>query len=105
MIISRVEELIKEKGWKNPYFCERMGHARNWISEWKRGKGLPNEQTIAKIAELLDTTVDYLTGKTDEKKKPETDDSLRLTKDEIEMIRRYRSLSPEIQLSASGVFC
>ncbi|SHI23877.1 repressor LexA [Sporobacter termitidis DSM 10068] len=95
--IDRVENLIKEKGWKKPYFCEKMGHARNWIADWKRGKGLPDENGVLQIADLLDTTVDFLTGKTDEKKKPETDDSLRLSKKEIEMIKSYRALNPEIQ--------
>jgi hypothetical protein len=37
--ITRVENLIKEKGWKAPYFCQQLGHARNWIADWKRGKG------------------------------------------------------------------
>jgi transcriptional regulator with XRE-family HTH domain len=96
LIISRVEELIADKGWKAPYFCKQFGRSRTWIADWKRGS-LPGEEMLEPIAALLDTTVGYITGKTDEKKKPETDESFRLTNDEIELIKSYRSLNPEIQ--------
>ena len=69
--IDKLESLIKEKGWSNTYFCKIMGHSKVWISDWKRGKGLPDENTLKAIADKLNTTVDYLTDKTDQKDDPE----------------------------------
>jgi transcriptional regulator with XRE-family HTH domain len=68
--IVRVEALIDEKGWKKPYFCSLFGKERGWISDWKRGRGLPDDNTLAEIAYRLGTTVEYLTDQTDDKKRP-----------------------------------
>lgn len=65
--IARIEALIKEKGWSNSYFCSLSGKNRGWIRDWKRGLGLPDENTLHDIADRLDTTVEYLTDQTDEK--------------------------------------
>lgn len=67
--IAKIEVLIKAKGWSNSYFCSLFNKNRGWIRDWKRGKGLPDENTLCAIADKLDTTVDYLTDKTDKKEK------------------------------------
>ena len=47
--IAKTEELIKFKGWSNTYFCKKMGHSRTWVSDMKRGIGLPDENMIRAI--------------------------------------------------------
>jgi transcriptional regulator with XRE-family HTH domain len=69
-----MEELIKSKGWSNTYFCKQMGHSKAWISDMKRGVGSPDENTLKVIADKLDTTVDYLTDKTEQKNKPSSEE-------------------------------
>ena len=87
--ISRVELLIKENGWSKPYFCRLFGHERTWISDWKRNRGLPDENTLQAIADKLGTTAEYLTDQTDIKNKPPRllDD---LTETELELIKKLR---------------
>ena len=68
--ISKIELLIKEKGWTKVFFCRQFNHSRTWIDDWKRGRGLPDENMLRAIADKLDTTVDYLTDKTDIKTEP-----------------------------------
>lgn len=43
-----------------------MGHSRTWIDDWKRGRGLPDENVIMQIASALHTTSAYLMGETDD---------------------------------------
>lgn len=43
-----------------------MGHSRTWIDDWKRGRGMPNDDDIYAMALLLHTTPAYLTGDTDD---------------------------------------
>ena len=68
--INRLESLIRKHGWSNTYFSSQFGKSRSWISDMKHGVGLPDENTLQAIADKLDTTVDYLTDKTDKKEKP-----------------------------------
>lgn len=68
--INKVEALIKEKGWNKTYFCKLFGRSRTWIEDWKRDRGVPEGALLEQIADKLDTTVDYLTDKTDIKNKP-----------------------------------
>lgn len=68
--ITKVESLIKENGWSNSYFCSILHKNRGWIRDWKHGIGLPDENTLQTVADKLNTTIDYLTDKTDIKNKP-----------------------------------
>lgn len=80
--ITKIEALIREKGWKNSYFCSLLNKNAGWISDMRRGRGLPDENTLQTIADKLGTTVDYLTDKTEQKNKPTTDSS--------ELLRRFK---------------
>ncbi|MHB9143605.1 MAG: helix-turn-helix domain-containing protein [Paludibacter sp.] len=95
--IEKIELLINERGWSNTYFCKLLDKSRSWLTDMKRGKGLPDENTLALIADKLDTTSDYLLDKTDIKNKPDTENSNELTEKEISMVKQYRALPPEIQ--------
>lgn len=68
--ITKIETLIKEKGWTKKFFSEQLGKNHGWIGDMKRGYGLPDENTLRVIADKLDTTVEYLTDKTEQKNKP-----------------------------------
>ena len=63
--LEKVKCLIKSKGWSTAYFCASMGHSRSWLIDIKKGKGVPDENGIKDIADKLDTTIEYLTDKTD----------------------------------------
>lgn len=66
--ITKLEQLIADKGWSNAYFCQQMQRNRGWITDMKRGIGLPDFDTIVDMAFLLDTSVEYLTDQTDDKR-------------------------------------
>jgi len=77
--ISKVESLIKEKGWSKAYFCKRFNHSRTWIDDWKRDRGIPDDNMLTQIADLLGTTIEYLTDKSDQKNKPLVNNDEELT--------------------------
>jgi transcriptional regulator with XRE-family HTH domain len=68
--INKIKQLAKEKGLKLSFLCEKIGASRYRLYDWERGKSFPTENEIQTIADLLGTTVDYLTDKTDKKEKP-----------------------------------
>lgn len=91
--IPKIEALIKEKGWSNSYFCSLFGKNPGWIKDWKRGKGLPDENTLRTISDKLNTTVDYLTDKTEQKNKPLTE-VRGYSDDAINVLNQIEQLSP-----------
>ena len=91
--IARVEALIEEHGWKKAYFCRLFDHSRTWIDDWKRGRGLPDANMLQAIADKLDTTVDYLTDKTEQKEKPLVNNDEELTE-----YLQYLKTRPEMRM-------
>ena len=103
--IAKVEVLIKAKGWSNSYFCGLFGKNRGWIRDWKHGVGLPDENMLQAIADALDTTVDYLTDKTEQKNKP-TDEFGELSNSEKRLLQRFRTMDKprqDMMLRAAGI--
>lgn len=95
--ISKVENLINEKGWKKAYFCRLFNHSRTWIDDWKRGRGLPDENVLQEIADKLNTTVEYLTDKSEQKNKPSANLAESLSKEDAEVLKLFRQLSADGQ--------
>ena len=102
---DRLNELSKEKGISKSFICKKLGKSRSFFVDAAKGKCSVSDNDIYIIANVLDTTPEYLTGKTDIKNKLTTqlDDELtallqepsakqfaslldQLTKDELEYL-------------------
>lgn len=77
-IIDFVLHLAKEKGISQAFICNKLGLSRNYLAEVKKGKTSLTDDRLAVIADILNTTPEYLKGETDIKEKPATtqDDEL-----------------------------
>ena len=64
---ERVIQLLKEKKISQTAFLEQLGMGKNQLTQWKKGR-LPYKSTLEAIARYFDVSVDYLLGKTDERK-------------------------------------
>ena len=69
LIIDRIKALCDEKGIKQKYLFNQIGKDRTLFANWERGKSKPTDEILAKIANILDTTPEYLRGETDIKAK------------------------------------
>ena len=79
--IDRVLQLSKEKGITQAFICGKLGVRRTYLSEVRIGKDSLPDDRLAIIANILNTTPEYLKGETDTKdtkEKPATsqDDEL-----------------------------
>lgn len=70
IVIERAKSLLKEKGLKQKYLFEQIGKSPVLFNDWKNGKSKPTDEVLKNIADVLDTTPEYLLGKTDRKSKP-----------------------------------
>lgn len=68
--VNKIKELCKEKGVTATFLCRKLGVARSYFNDLTRYNANISPERIKVIADALDTTVDYLTDKTDEKKRP-----------------------------------
>lgn len=64
---KRFYELCISNGTKPNPVCKELGFSNATATHWKNGQ-LPGLASLEKIADYFNVTVDYLRGKTDEKK-------------------------------------
>lgn len=60
---SIVAELRKEKGISQTELAAELGIHKNVLGRYERNEVLPSIDIARKIADILDVTLDYLTGK------------------------------------------
>lgn len=57
---ERIKQLRKEKNWMQSDLSERIGADSRQISRYENNKIVPTLETVIKIAEVFDVTIDYL---------------------------------------------
>jgi len=62
---SIVVDLRKKKGISQTDLASRLGIHKNVLGRYERNEVLPSIEIARKIADILDISLDYLTGKTD----------------------------------------
>lgn len=66
---EQYSKLCKEQGKSANGIAKEIGLPSSSVTNWKQGK-TPRTETIKKIADYFNVSVDYLTGNTDIKEKP-----------------------------------
>ena len=62
---SVVVVLRKEQGISQTALADQLGIHKNVLGRYERNEVLPSIETARKIADILDVSLDYLTGKAD----------------------------------------
>ena len=91
--IDRIKELAKEKGISLAFICSKLGLQRGYFVDVSHGRTSISEERLLIIADILDTTTDYLHGKTDKKEKP--GEITELSVDEIKWLNIFRSFTQQ----------
>ena len=63
---TRLKELMEKKNIRNTTLGSSLGKSKQSISQYRSGLIEPTLDTLIKIADVLDTTIDYLVGRTDD---------------------------------------
>ena len=69
-MLERVKERTKAKGWSMSNLCRELSLAVSYFTDVKNGKLRITEDRLNQIAKLLDCSVEYLKGETDDASKP-----------------------------------
>lgn len=97
--VNRIKALAKKQGIQMKYFCDYFGKAQSYFADIRNGKNRLDENELQFIADKLNTTVEYLTGQTDDPTRPEEKKEPGAITDaeQAELDAMFLSLSPEQQ--------
>ena len=100
--MERLRQLREEKKMTQLRLGLKVGASQETISGYEINKAVPPADMLIKLADTLNTSVDYLLGRTDEK----TFNPVRksdLTQREQELFELFRTLPKEKQDKAIGI--
>ena len=102
-MIYRLKELRLNKSLSQSEMAKKINLTQQTYSDYERGKTNPDIETLITIANILETTIDYLLGRSDDfgnvsiqQKSPSS-----LTPEEQKLLENYRSLPREERSQAS----
>ncbi|MGN4817125.1 helix-turn-helix domain-containing protein [Bacillus cereus group sp. MYBK163-2] len=65
-MLERLSELRKSKKWSLQDTADQLGIAKSTYAGYETGYRWPSLQSLSKIADLFNTSVDYILGRTDD---------------------------------------
>ncbi|MES5954451.1 helix-turn-helix transcriptional regulator [Bacillus fungorum] len=65
-MLERLSELRKNQKWSLQDTADQLGIAKSTYAGYETGYRWPSLQSLSKIADLFDTSVDYILGRTDD---------------------------------------
>ena len=91
--IDKIKSLAREKGVKIKYICAQLGLAETYLSNVKNGKDRMTQDRLEQIADILETTVEYLTDETDDPSPKEKEPVTALDEVESAVIEILRGMT------------
>lgn len=91
--MENLKKLRAKAGISQQKLAGELGLTQQSIHSYENGVYEPDIATLKLFAAYFDTSVDYLIGNTDIRRKIEKADRFELNSEEAELIKKYRSLS------------
>jgi len=81
---------------KQAFLAEKVGVTKAMMSKYENNINIPKADIMGKIADTLNTTTDYLIGRTRDISPVEKDNTwIQLSRQDFEIVHKYRRLSGE----------
>ncbi len=64
---ERLKQLREQRGWSQTDLAQKINVSKQTIHEYVLGRKSPSREKLAALADLFNTSVDYLMGRTDVK--------------------------------------
>ncbi|MBR2995524.1 MAG: helix-turn-helix transcriptional regulator [Lachnospiraceae bacterium] len=104
-VAERIKALRLENDWTQQEVADRLGVNHVTISGYERGVRNPQFPEADALAELFDVNLEYLLGSSDVRGRypKHGDQTVRVSVDELEVLRAYQAASPEIRAAVRAV--
>lgn len=97
--MERLRTLREERGLSQQKLAACIGTTQQNIHRYENGHNEPDIATLMQLADFFQTSIDYLVGHTDIRRKMEAVTSFDLNTEEAEMVDKYRKLRPTARQS------
>jgi len=95
LYLTNLKLLRDEKGVSQQKVADAVGSNQQSIHRYENGDYEPDIQTMVSLADYFDTSIDYLVGRTEIKRKIEPVEKYALNQEEASLIEVYRGFLPE----------
>lgn len=102
-IADRINNLLKIKSISQKDMLMSCGINKNAISIMISRGSVPKADTLARIADYLNCSVDYLLGRTEEPSILSAVDSAEMCSEDMELIKKYRRLPESLQTAVNQI--
>lgn len=101
--MNRIAMLRKEKCLSQISLSLKLNVSQKMISAYENGKSEPSIATLMQMADIFNTSVDYIIGYTNIRQPIDKTVQMSLNEDECDLLGGYRELSAKQQNIALGV--
>ena len=102
-MLENLKELRKATKTTQNELAEAIGVSQQSINKYENHNIEPDIETLKRIADYFNTTIDYITGYSPYRYKVEDIQNYALNDDEAEFIAAYRQLTPSQREAVVGV--
>lgn len=100
---NRIKEKRIEKRFKQTELAKLVNVSSQVISNWERGYTDPSHDDVARLADALECSTDYLLGRTDKVDSDRSSEATKLTdKDEKDIAKRMRVIREDLESGGDG---
>lgn len=92
--MERLRILREERGISQQKLAVVIGTTQQNIHRYENGHNEPDIATLMQLADFFQTSIDYLVGNTDIRRKIEAVTSFDLNTEEAQLVEKYRKLRP-----------
>ena len=101
--MNRITALRKEKGMSQIALSLKLNVSQKMISAYETGKSEPSVETLKKLANIFNTSVDYIIGFSDIRQPIDKIVQATLTEEECELLDGFRTFDKKHKYIALGV--
>ena len=92
-LFDRIKTISKERGYSIAEVERKAGISANYMYQWKKRN--PSPKALASVADVLNVSVDYLLGKTDDNSTSMKPKQVDITDDDYIMTYQSKPIPPE----------
>ncbi len=93
-MIENLKKLRQKKGVSQQRLAEVLGVTQQAVNQYENHAIEPDIYILTKMADYFNVSIDYLVGRTGDKRRADTVRPYDLNADEAELIDKYRQLLP-----------
>ncbi|MBQ4546110.1 MAG: helix-turn-helix transcriptional regulator [Oscillospiraceae bacterium] len=99
----RLKNLREEYGMTQQELADKLFLTQKTINSYERGRTQPNMETLCKLSDIFDTSIDYLLGNTDVRYSYALAEDKELVEQERCLVKNFRKLSDGTKNHIMGI--